>query len=80
MFNGRLRKSADNEVFGGVCSGLARWLRINPLGIRLLFVLAALSSYGIFEHFGTGSVIIAYIVLYFCMEDDISDTSSERRE
>lgn len=51
----RLYRDPDNRVLGGVCSGIANYLNIDPLIIRILF-LVLLFAYGI--------IGIIYIVLW----------------
>jgi phage shock protein PspC (stress-responsive transcriptional regulator) len=51
----RLYRDPDNRVLGGVCSGIATYLNIDPLIIRILF-LVLLFAYGI--------IGIIYIVLW----------------
>ena len=36
---GRLYRNADDKILGGVCSGLANYLGINPVIMRILFVI-----------------------------------------
>jgi phage shock protein PspC (stress-responsive transcriptional regulator)/ElaB/YqjD/DUF883 family membrane-anchored ribosome-binding protein len=36
---GRLYRNADDKILGGVCSGLANYLGIDPVILRILFVL-----------------------------------------
>lgn len=51
----RLYRDPDNRILGGVCSGIANFLNIDPLIIRILF-LVLLFAYGI--------IAIIYIVLW----------------
>ena len=51
----RLYRDPDNRILGGVCSGIATYLNIDPLIIRILF-LVLLFAYGI--------IAIIYIVLW----------------
>lgn len=52
----RLYRDINNKVLGGVCSGIANWLKIDPTIIRVLF---AIVSFG-----GFGSGILIYIILW----------------
>lgn len=36
---GRLYRNADDKILGGVCSGLANYLRIDPVILRIIFVV-----------------------------------------
>jgi len=52
----RLYRSGDDKILGGVCGGLADYLNVDPVIIRLLWVIGTLLS------LGTG--IIAYIIAW----------------
>lgn len=51
----QLYRDPDNRVLGGVCSGIATYLNIDPLIIRILFLVLI---------FGYGIIGIIYIVLW----------------
>lgn len=38
----KLYRSATDRVFGGVCGGLAEYMQVDPLIVRILFVLVAM--------------------------------------
>lgn len=52
---GQVHRDIDNRVIGGVCSGIGQYYNIDPLWLRLGFVLAVLLS---------GSGILLYIILW----------------
>ncbi|WP_346237678.1 PspC domain-containing protein [Niabella insulamsoli] len=52
----RLYRDANNKMLGGVCSGIANWLNIDPTVVRVLFAIVS------FGGFGTG--ILIYIALW----------------
>lgn len=54
----RLYRSTTNNLFGGVCSGLALYLNVDPVIVRVAFVLAT---------FADGLGILAYILLMILM-------------
>lgn len=56
-----MKKDTSRAVLFGVCSGIAKKLDIDPLWIRLAFIIA-------FLHLGIG--ILAYIILALIMEKD----------
>ena len=56
---GVLRRGSD-RIVGGVASGLAHYFSIDPLLVRIVFVILALAPPGI--------GIILYLVLWFLME------------
>ncbi len=53
--NNRLYRSRSDQMVGGVCGGLAQYLKIDATLIRLFFVLLAL---------GSGVGMILYLVLW----------------
>jgi phage shock protein C len=61
MSNKRLVRNTNDEMIGGVCSGIADYLNIDPVIVRLVFVLMAL---------GGGHGILAYLILWVLMPVD----------
>jgi len=51
----RLYRSGEDKILGGVCGGIAEYFKVDPVLIRLLWVLFAL---------GYGSGILAYIIAW----------------
>lgn len=50
--NKRLTRSTDDKMVAGVAAGLADYLNIDPVLVRLFFVLAALShGHGLLIYF-----------------------------
>ncbi|HNY05264.1 MAG TPA: PspC domain-containing protein [Candidatus Egerieousia sp.] len=76
--NRKLFRDMDNHVIGGVCSGLAAYCKIDPVIMRLIFVVAFIlgslgrhflwiSGHGFgWTHFGN-LVFLAYILLWIIM-------------
>ena len=58
MDNKQLQRSTQNKVIGGVCAGLARYFGIDPVLVRIVFLVALV-------FFGFGPLI--YIVLWIVM-------------
>ncbi len=54
----RLYRSATDKVIGGVCGGLAAYFKIDPVIVRLAFVLFALAG---------GASVLLYIVLWIAV-------------
>ena len=54
----RLYRSGKEKILGGVCGGIAEYFRVDPVLVRLLWVLFALA-------WGTGVLlyIIAWIII-----------------
>jgi phage shock protein C len=59
----RLVRRTDDTMLGGVCSGLADHLGVDPTLVRLLAVLVTV--------LGAGSVIIAYLVAWVIVPKDV---------
>jgi phage shock protein PspC (stress-responsive transcriptional regulator) len=51
----RLYRSDNDKILGGVCAGLANYLRIDPAIVRIIFVLMT---------FGGGVGVLLYLVLW----------------
>ena len=58
---GALRRGPD-RIIGGVCSGLGAYFGVDPLLVRIVFVILA------FLPPGAGIGVILYLVLWFLME------------
>ena len=56
----KLYRSVTDKMVGGVCGGLAEYFDIDPVIVRLIFVLAVI--------FG-GSGILAYIILWIIIPE-----------
>lgn len=54
----RLYRSTTDKVIGGVCGGLAAYFKIDPVLVRLAFVVFALAG---------GASILLYIVLWIAV-------------
>jgi phage shock protein PspC (stress-responsive transcriptional regulator) len=52
----KLFRDVDNAVLGGVMSGIGAFFGINPLWVRLLFIIVALASFG--------TALLVYIILW----------------
>jgi phage shock protein C len=52
----KLYRSVTDKMLAGVCGGLAEYFAVDPVIVRLVFVLAVI--------FGAGSGILAYIILW----------------
>jgi phage shock protein PspC (stress-responsive transcriptional regulator) len=55
----KLYRNTENAVFGGVLSGIAAFFKINPVWVRLIFILVAFASFG--------TAILVYIVLWIAV-------------
>ncbi len=65
----RMYRDPSNQKIGGVCSGLAAYFRVDPLLVRILFVVFFLAY---------GSGILVYLVLWAAVP--LARTSAEKLE
>lgn len=56
-----LRRSRTNRMIGGVCGGLAEYLRVDPTVVRLAVAVLALITWGV--------VLIGYLVAWLLMPE-----------
>jgi phage shock protein PspC (stress-responsive transcriptional regulator) len=68
---GSLHRNRDDKVLGGVCAGIAHYLKLDPTIVRVLFALVTLGG------FGTG--ILIYIVLWIVLPEKGLQTNVRRR-
>lgn len=59
----RLFRTENDKVVGGVCGGLANYFGLDPVVVRIIFVVVALA-------FGTG--ILAYLILWLAVPSSAS--------
>jgi phage shock protein C len=63
----RLYRSRKDRVIAGVAGGLAEYFGMDPLIVRLLFVVLALA--------GAGSVVLAYIILAVLVPEEPAEAA-----
>jgi phage shock protein PspC (stress-responsive transcriptional regulator) len=61
----KLYRDNKRKLLGGVCSGIAHYLTIDPLWVRLLFIILAADIF--FSHSLGVLVLIAYIILWIIL-------------
>jgi phage shock protein C len=59
----KLYRSRTNRWIFGVCGGLAEFFGIDPIVVRLVFIIGAL--------LGFGSFILIYIVMFFVVPEEV---------
>ncbi|MBN1325650.1 PspC domain-containing protein [Candidatus Falkowbacteria bacterium] len=59
--NYNIKRVSDGQVIEGVCAGLAKAFKIQAFWIRLAFVICS---------FFFGGGVLAYIILWICMEKE----------
>ena len=52
----RLVHRSDNTVIGGVCAGIADYLGVDPMVVRIAALVGAV--------LGLGTLVVAYLVLW----------------
>jgi phage shock protein C len=65
----RLHRSKSNKIVGGVCGGLAEYLHVDPLILRILFAVLAMAN-------GIGFVV--YVLLWVLMP--VADVDYESQQ
>ncbi|MBR4575787.1 MAG: PspC domain-containing protein [Clostridia bacterium] len=58
---GRIHKSTRDRKLAGVCGGIAEWLGMDPVVIRLIWALLV---------FGWGTGVIAYLVCALVLPEE----------
>lgn len=58
-FKGRLYRDSSDKMLGGVCSGLANYMNVDPAIVRLLFAIITFGGFGL----GVFLYILAWIIL-----------------
>ena len=64
----RLMRDTDNAIFGGVCAGIAAYWSINPLWVRLLFIISPFITFG--------TAILVYIIIWISLPE--AKTAAEK--
>ena len=64
----RLMRDTDNAIFGGVCAGIAAYWCINPLWVRLLFIISPFITFG--------TALLVYIIIWISLPE--AKTAAEK--
>ncbi|MGN6437778.1 MAG: PspC domain-containing protein [Agriterribacter sp.] len=67
----RLHRAENDKVLGGVCAGIAHYLKIDPAVVRIIFAVIAFGGFG----FG----ILLYIVLWIILPARALQTNVRKR-
>lgn len=67
----QLYRSRHDKVMGGVCGGLGRYLGIDPLIVRILFVILALSE-------GVGLALYVLLWIFVPLEPETTAAQGDR--
>lgn len=66
----RLYRADNDKILGGVCAGLANYLRLDPAVVRIIFALMTL---------GWGSGVLLYIILWIVLPTRSLPTNVRKR-
>jgi phage shock protein C len=58
----QLRRPTDDRIVAGVCSGVGRYLGVDPVLIRVGFAVIAVLTWG--------AALLAYPIMWFVMPDE----------
>lgn len=58
----QLRRSRTDRMLGGVCGGFARYLGIDPVAVRVIYVIATLLT--------SGALILGYLLFWLIMPEE----------
>src|ERR1700722_5718671 len=67
----RLYRSENDKMLGGVCGGLAAYLRIDPSVVRIIYALLILGSFG--------TALLLYIILWIALPPKSLVTKIKKR-
>jgi phage shock protein PspC (stress-responsive transcriptional regulator) len=67
----QLRRPLDDRIVAGVCSGLGRYLGVDPVLIRVGFAILTVLTWG--------TALLAYPVMWFLMPDEPTPSSPDWR-
>jgi phage shock protein PspC (stress-responsive transcriptional regulator) len=62
----KLYKDEDNKIFGGVCAGLGHYFNIDPIWVRILFIISPWITFG--------TALIIYFILWIVLPKAITTT------
>jgi phage shock protein C len=58
----QLRRPTDDRIVAGVCSGIGRYLGVDPVLVRVAFAILVVLSWG--------TALLAYPILWFIMPEE----------
>ena len=68
MSNGKkLERSVSDKMVAGVCAGLAKYFDLDPVLMRVIFVLLALAG---------GPGILIYIIMWVVMPEETAESAA----
>ena len=64
----KLTRSVKDRIIAGVCGGMAEYLEIDPIVIRILFIIL---------FFAGGSSLLAYIILWIVIPESVEKNTKQ---
>ena len=58
----QLRRPLDDRIIAGVCSGIGRYFKVDPVLIRVAFAAAAVLTWGV--------ALLAYPIMWFLIPEE----------
>ena len=68
----QLRRPLDDRIVAGVCSGIGRYLGVDPVLIRVGFAVLAILT--------LGTALLAYPIMWFIMPEEPKPAAPEWRD
>ena len=68
----QLRRPQDDRIVAGVCSGIGRYLGVDPVLIRVAFAVLAILTWG--------TALLAYPIMWFLMPEEPAPTAPPWRD
>lgn len=62
----KLYKDEDNKILGGVCAGLGHYFNIDPIWVRILFIISPWITFG--------TALVIYLILWIVLPKAITTT------
>jgi phage shock protein C len=62
----KLRRSTTDRWIAGVCGGIAEYLNMDPLVVRLIFIGLLL--------FGIAPIVLLYLIMWVAVPEDRGET------
>jgi phage shock protein C len=68
----QLRRPTDDRIVAGVCSGVARYLGVDPTLVRVAFAIMVVLTWG--------TALLAYPIMWFIMPEEPAPAASGWRD
>ncbi len=65
------RRSLNEKILGGVCGGIANYLRIDPAIVRILFAIITVGSFGFW--------VLVYLLLWIILPGQVQTPNARKR-